>query len=67
MNAIILISYENYRGGVNNLQVAKVLVSYKRILSDECRYEPVMTFTSVVDKAESYARRWCKKFGHTII
>jgi hypothetical protein len=51
MNVLILIDYVNYRGGVNNLQVVKVVHGWNCL----------RVFTSTVNKAERYAKSWCKK------
>ncbi len=45
------IRYENYRGGINNLQVCSV--------KDE-RLNTVKVFTSTVHKADKYADTWIK-------
>jgi hypothetical protein len=55
MDAYLFLYYENYKGGINNLQVAKI-VDYKY---DKHFY--LKSFTSTVGKAEQYARSWAKK------
>ncbi len=47
----IAISYENIKGGVNNMQVARVMRGYSTI----------KTFWSINHQAEARARRWLKK------
>lgn len=58
--AMILIDYRNYKGGVNNLQVAKVVVEISG------RWSPVKHFTSTCERAEAYAKRWAKKEGYEV-
>jgi len=45
------VDYKSHKGGVNNLQVVKV------VLDNGC----VKYFTSLVGKAETYAKAWIKK------
>jgi len=54
MKAYLFINYVNYKGGVNNLQVAKIVLSGERGSYLKC-------FTSKVDKAEKRAVAWVKK------
>lgn len=46
-------SYASYKQGVNNLEVVKLVASGDG--------HPFKVFTSLIDKAETYARRWAKK------
>lgn len=59
MKVLILVDYKSHKGGVNNLQVVKVLPLMGG-------YHSLKVFTSTVNKAESYAKTWCKKKGHEI-
>lgn len=52
----LLVHDKNYRGGVNNLQVARIAPIGDIRAS-------VKTFTSLHNRAEQYARRWARKQG----
>lgn len=55
MDAYLFVYYSNYKGGVNNLQVARI-VSCKN-----GRGSYIKVFTSTINKAEQYAKSWAKK------
>jgi phosphatidylserine decarboxylase len=54
MDAYLFVYYENYKGGINNLQIAK-------IVTHEQYGNYIKVFSSTVDKAEKYAKSWAKK------
>ena len=54
----LFVHYSNYKGGVNNLQIVHV-TSFNG-------QGTIKTFTSTVDKAMGYARKWSKKNGFIV-
>lgn len=50
MNKEIWVNYENYKGGINNLQIARIFYGYS--------LEKV--FTSKIGKARKYAEKYIK-------
>ncbi len=58
-NAYILVSYQSFNGGINNLQIAKVVEpsTYRGLVNI------IKVFSSQKHKAEDYAKKYLKKLN----
>lgn len=60
MECLLLVYYASWRGGVNNVQVA-------RLYAKGCASGFVRQFTSLHERAAAYARTWARKHGITLV
>lgn len=60
MKCLLLTYYASWRGGTNNVQVA-------RLYAVGCSSGFVRQFTSLRERAADYARAWARKHGIALV